>query len=124
MTSKPLFRVLAPLAPAVADATVHIWFNDEPLEVPGGRSVAAALLAAGVQRFRATPVSGAPRAPYCMMGVCFECLVEIDGVPSRQSCLVTVQDGMRIHSQEGARDLPFSADPASSQSIKENSDAR
>ncbi|OXC76983.1 Opine oxidase subunit C [Caballeronia sordidicola] len=41
-----------------------------------------------------------------MMGACFECLVEIDGMPSRQSCLVTVQDGMRIHSQEGARDLP------------------
>jgi predicted molibdopterin-dependent oxidoreductase YjgC len=41
-----------------------------------------------------------------MMGACFECLVEIDGVPSRQSCMVTVRDGMRIRSQEGARDLP------------------
>ncbi|NYH17169.1 (2Fe-2S)-binding protein [Paraburkholderia bryophila] len=100
MTSRPLFKTLAD-----ADA-VDIWFNDQPLRVPGGRSVAAALLAAGVSRFRATPVSGAPRAPYCMMGACFECLVEIDGVPSRQSCMVTVRDGMRIHSQEGARDLP------------------
>jgi len=108
MTSKPLFRVLSPASgiDAQADATIQIWFNDQPLSVPGGRSVAAALLAAGVQRFRATPLSGAPRAPYCMMGACFECLVEIDGMPSRQSCLVTVQDGMRIHSQEGARDLP------------------
>jgi predicted molibdopterin-dependent oxidoreductase YjgC len=101
--------VLSPAAGTDAQAeatTIQIWFNDQPLSVPGGRSVAAALLAAGVQRFRATPVSGAPRAPYCMMGACFECLVEIDGMPSRQSCLVTVQDGMRIHSQEGARDLP------------------
>ena len=109
MTSKPLFRVLSPAAGTDAQAeatTIQIWFNDQPLSVPGGRSVAAALLAAGVQRFRATPVSGAPRAPYCMMGACFECLVEIDGMPSRQSCLVAVQDGMRIHSQEGARDLP------------------
>jgi D-hydroxyproline dehydrogenase subunit gamma len=106
MTSKPLFRVLAPVAPTVPDDIIQIWFNDAPLNVPGGRSVAAALLVAGVQRFRATPVSGAPRAPYCMMGACFECLVEIDGVPSRQSCLVTVRDGMRIHSQEGASDLP------------------
>lgn len=102
MTTKPLFTVL----PGATDAPVDIWFNDEPLRVPGGRSVAAALLAAGIDRFRATPVSGAPRAPYCMMGVCFECLVEIDGVPSRQSCMVAVHDGMRIHSQEGARDLP------------------
>jgi hypothetical protein len=38
-----------------------------------------------------------------MMGACFECLVQIDGVPSRQSCMVTVRDGMRIRSQEGAR---------------------
>ena len=105
MTSKPLFRVLAPLAPTVADATVHIWFNDEPLEVPGGRSVAAALLAAGVQRFRATPVSGAPRAPYCMMGVCFDCLVTIDGVGNRQGCLVPVAEGMQIEIQKGKREI-------------------
>lgn len=101
MTSKPLFRALPG-----ANALIDISFNDQPLRVPGGRSVAAALLAAGIDRFRATPVSGAPRAPYCMMGACFECLVEIDGVPSRQSCMVTVRDGMRIRSQEGARDLP------------------
>lgn len=101
MTTTPLFKTLPG-----ADAPVDIWFNDQPLRVPGGRSVAAALLAAGIARFRATPVSGAPRAPYCMMGACFECLVEIDGVPSRQSCMVTVRAGMRIRSQEGARDLP------------------
>lgn len=123
MTSKPLFRVLAPVAPAVADDIVQIWFNDQPLNVPGGRSVAAALLAAGVQRFRATPVSGAPRAPYCMMGACFECLVEIDGVPSRQSCLVTVRDGMRIHSQEGASDLP-STSGANALQMKESAHGR
>jgi predicted molibdopterin-dependent oxidoreductase YjgC len=97
-----LFRPL----PGADAASIDIFFNDRALTVPGGRSVAAALLAAGVSRFRATPVSGAPRAPYCMMGACFECLVEIDGVPSRQACMVEVKAGMRIRSQEGARDLP------------------
>ena len=106
MISKPLFRVLPATTPGPADAPLTIWFNDEPLSVPRGRSVAAALLSAGVRHFRSTPVSGASRGPYCMMGACFECLVEIDGVPSRQSCLVNVQDGMRIRSQEGASDLP------------------
>ena len=66
-------------------------------------NLAAALMLHGVQRFRSSPVSGVPRAPYCMMGVCFECLVEIDGVPSRQSCLATVRDGMRVKSQDGLR---------------------
>jgi len=101
MTSTPLFKTLPG-----ADAPVRIWFNDRSMRVPGGRSVAAALLAAGVTRFRATPVSASPRAPYCMMGACFDCLVEIDGVPSRQSCMVMVRDGMRVRSQEGARELP------------------
>ncbi|WP_455913505.1 (2Fe-2S)-binding protein [Pseudomonas syringae] len=87
--------------------TVSLSFNDQSLEVPAGISVAAALLMSGINRFRATPVSESPRAPYCMMGVCFECLVDIDGVPNRQSCLIEVADGMRIRSQEGARDLIF-----------------
>lgn len=101
-STQSLFKSL----PGAADAPVDVWFNDRPLSVPGGRSVAAALLAAGVWHFRATPVSGSSRAPYCMMGACFECLVEIDGVPSRQSCMVQVCAGMRIRSQEGARNLP------------------
>jgi len=50
-------------------------------------------------------VDGAPRAPYCMMGVCFECLVTIDGVGSRQACLVRVAEGMRVEIQAGAREL-------------------
>src|ERR1700742_2855743 len=108
MTTQSTHTLFKPLpgVQGAAATNVAICFNDQPLSVPGGCSVAAALLAAGVSRFRATPVSGAPRAPYCMMGACFECLVEIDGVPSRQSCMVTVQDGMRIRSQEGARALP------------------
>jgi D-hydroxyproline dehydrogenase subunit gamma len=100
MATEQLFRTL----PAASAATVRVIFNGEPLNVPAGRSVAAALLAAGVQRFRTTPVSASPRAPYCMMGICFECLIEIDDVANRQACLVEVQEGMRLRTQEGARD--------------------
>ncbi len=68
-----------------------------------GDSVAVALLAAGELSLRDTPVSGAPRAPYCMMGVCFDCLVEIDGVGNRQACLTPVAEGMQVRRQRGAR---------------------
>lgn len=85
--------------------TVRIHFDGKPLAVPEGISVASALLMSGVREFRSTPVSGASRAPYCMMGVCFECLVEIDGLPGRQSCLVPVRDGMVVRRQEGATEL-------------------
>jgi predicted molibdopterin-dependent oxidoreductase YjgC len=90
---------------------IPIEFEGRALQVPAGVPVAAALLAAGVRNVRTTPVTGAPRAPYCMMGVCFECLVEIDGVPNRQSCLVPVQAGMRIRIQHGARALDAGAAP-------------
>ncbi|MFU1477288.1 (2Fe-2S)-binding protein [Roseovarius sp. C7] len=49
----------------------------------------------GSNRFRRTPVSGAPRGPFCMMGACFDCLVEIDGV-ARQACMVEVCAGLDI----------------------------
>ena len=99
-----LFHPLAQ-AGACAAATVAVTLNGRPLQVPMGSSVAAALLAAGVKRFRNSPVSGEARAPYCMMGVCFECLLEIDGVPNRQGCLVPLQAGMAIRTQDGMRDL-------------------
>jgi len=74
---------------------VPVWFNGNELSLPEGANLAAALLATGVGRFRQTPVSGAPRAPYCMMGACFDCLIEIGGV-TRQACMLEVSEGMRL----------------------------
>jgi len=98
----PLFTT----QPSAEAGTVTVQFEGRSLSVPAGISVAAALLSQQAEPFRTTPVSAAPRAPYCMMGVCFECLVEIDGRPSRQSCLATVRDGMVIRRQQGASALP------------------
>ena len=101
MPTKPLFRS----DEAVDAASVTMQFDDRPLTAPAGISIAAALLLNGVTPFRTTPVSAAPRAAYCMMGVCFECLVEIDGVPGRQACLTPVRDGMVLKRQNGASAL-------------------
>jgi len=90
------------LPEATGDAIVFT-LNGVTATARAGDSVAAALLAAGVAYVRTTPVSGAKRAPYCMMGVCFECLVTIDGVGNRQACLIPVREGMRVETQEGAR---------------------
>ncbi|MBL8835673.1 MAG: (2Fe-2S)-binding protein [Alphaproteobacteria bacterium] len=82
-----------------------ITVDGQPVGAREGDSVAAALLAAGVVAMRSTPVSQSKRGPYCMMGVCFDCLMIIDGVPSRQACMVSVRDGMRIERQRGPRPL-------------------
>ncbi len=82
--------------PDAAGSPVSITVDGKPIAVPAGTSVAAALLLAGAVPSRANPVSGAPRAPYCMMGVCFECLVEIDGIAERQACMIAAAEGMRV----------------------------
>jgi D-hydroxyproline dehydrogenase subunit gamma len=85
-------------------ATLTLTVDGKEIRARNGDTVAAAMLVAGIGRFRTTPVSGAARAPYCMMGVCFDCLVTIDGVGSRQACLVPVREGMAVETQQGKRE--------------------
>ena len=74
-------------------AHVALTFAGQELQLPEGANLAAALLGAGVTTFRHTPASGAPRGPFCMMGACFDCLVEVDGI-SRQACMMEVTPGL------------------------------
>ncbi len=82
-----------------------MYFDDRAITARAGDSVAAALLAGGVTVTRQTPVTGAARGPYCMMGACFDCLAVVDGRPSVQTCMTPVREGMRIERQDGARGL-------------------
>ena len=81
-------------------------FEGESFEARAGDSVAAALLASGVLVFRTTPVTGASRAPWCLVGNCHDCLVEVDGEPNRQACMIEIRAGMRVRRQHGAREAP------------------
>lgn len=84
---------------------VTLSVDGEACTVPSGAPVACALLQRG-SIARTTGLSGSPRAPYCMMGICFECLVEIDGVPNRQACMVAAEPGMVVRRQDGHRPVP------------------
>ena len=77
-------------------------FEGAEIVARSGDTVAAALLAAGVNSFRETPQGGRRRGPFCMMGVCFDCLMVIDGEPNSQACQVMVRDGMSVTRQQGA----------------------
>ena len=61
-------------------------------------TVAVALLRAGILQFRYATAQD-PRGPFCMMGTCFDCLVEIDGKPNRQACQTIVRNGMVVRRQ-------------------------
>lgn len=75
---------------------LRITIDGSPLEVPAGTTVAAALLSAGKTTFRRSVRLGHPRGPYCGMGVCFECLLRIDGRAQVRSCIVEVREGMVV----------------------------
>jgi len=72
---------------------VTITVDGTPLEAREGDSVALALLARG------DTAIGKPPAPYCLMGVCFGCLVTIDGRASEQACLVAVREGLTVETR-------------------------
>ncbi len=79
---------------------VTISIDGEKVQVPDGISVAAAVL--GHTHPKETCINlvdGSPRAPYCLMGVCFECMMEINGEHNVQSCLIQVAEGMTIKRQ-------------------------
>lgn len=98
-----MFRRRPEARPAPRDRLVDVYVAGAVVRVPEGASAAAAVLLSGAPAIRTTPVSGAPRLPYCMIGICFDCLAEIDGVANRQACLVPVAPGMRIEPQQGPR---------------------
>jgi hypothetical protein len=85
--------------------TLSLTVDGHAMNAEPGDSVAAVLLRLNPPLARTTPVQGTSRAPYCMMGVCFECLAIVDGMASTQTCLVQVQQGMRVERQHGRRQL-------------------
>jgi len=99
-----MYRRLPDLDAAASDPRpLAVTIDGRPHTARAGDSVAATLLAAGFAACRTTPVTGSARGPYCMMGVCFDCLVVIDGRPNQQGCMIPARDGMRIERQQGAR---------------------
>ena len=90
---------------SAAHATVDFLMEGRAVQARPGEMLATALLRAGVDRFRETPVSGSPRGPLCLMGVCFDCLVQVNGRPNVQACMTPVEAGMVVQWQRGARSL-------------------
>lgn len=80
---------------------VEILVDGRPLRAFEGESVAAALLAVGRRALRTTSRRGEPRGMYCGIGVCFDCVMTIDGGPNVRTCQTPVRAGMRVESQRG-----------------------
>jgi predicted molibdopterin-dependent oxidoreductase YjgC len=89
-----MFRLLG-----AAGSQVVIELDGVQETVPADVSVAAALLYLDKIPLRHSAVNAVPRAPFCMMGICFECLIEVDGVANQRACQLQVQAGMNLRRQ-------------------------
>jgi hypothetical protein len=76
-------------------------FDGRPIPFAPGQSVGAALTAAGVRSWRTTRLAGRPRGLFCGIGVCFDCLVTVDGRPNERACLLPATVGAAVTTQEG-----------------------
>jgi D-hydroxyproline dehydrogenase subunit gamma len=81
-------------------SAVTIAVDGEPVLAYAGETVATVLIAEGHRATRTT-VGGEPRGVFCGMGVCFDCLVVVDGVPNTRACMTFVAEGIDVRRQDG-----------------------
>lgn len=81
--------------------SVEFSFDDRSMTARPGQTVGAALLANGVRSWRTTRFGGRPRGLFCGIGVCFDCLVTVNGEPNVRACLAAVADGDVVKTQVG-----------------------
>jgi predicted molibdopterin-dependent oxidoreductase YjgC len=74
---------------------ITLIVDGELLEARRGQTVAAALYANGRRMLRTTRIEGKPRGLYCAMGICFDCIVKVNGETSR-ACMRYVEDGIDV----------------------------
>jgi len=90
------------LPPLEGRRPLTVRVNGEPILAFAGETVATVLLAAGRRAFRHTEQTHAPRSLFCGMGICFECLVTVDGQPNVRACVTSISNGMVIETGEAA----------------------
>ena len=74
---------------------IRIYVNGRETYAYKGETVLAALLAAGYRVLRRDK-NGQPRGAFCGMGVCYDCLVSINGIRNQRSCMIEVEESMEI----------------------------
>jgi predicted molibdopterin-dependent oxidoreductase YjgC len=80
---------------------VTIFIDGEKLDVPAGMTLAATLYMAGKRVLRNTPKNHEPRSLFCGMGICYDCMVVVDGRANVRACQTEVRSDMRVNTQKG-----------------------
>ena len=83
---------------------ITLTYQGLEITASAGQTVAAALVSNGVTAWRTTRRYGKPRGLFCGIGVCYDCLLTIDGVPSQRACLVDAANGMELGDTQSTTD--------------------
>lgn len=78
---------------------LQIEVDGEPVDSFEGETIAAAIIASGRRTFRRTARNDAPRGIFCGMGICFDCMMTVNGVPNVRTCVTPVEAGMKVETQ-------------------------
>ncbi len=76
--------------------TVKITVNGKNILAVKGEVLLSSLIREGFKTLRKSSVLGEPRSFFCGMGVCFECLVKVNGIPNQRACMTMVEEGMVV----------------------------
>ncbi|MCG5215044.1 (2Fe-2S)-binding protein [Streptosporangium sp. KLBMP 9127] len=76
----------------------EISFDGGPVPARQGQTIGAVLHAAGIRSWRTTRFGGRPRGLFCGIGVCFDCLVTVNGTPSLRACQTEALPGDEVTS--------------------------
>lgn len=71
-------------------------FDGTPLPYEPGQSIGAALMNAGITSWRTTRKKGKTRGLFCGIGVCYDCLLTVDGQLNQRACIVPAAPGAKI----------------------------
>jgi len=81
---------------------IEFTFDGKTISAISGQSVGAALLAANQRSLRKTRFNKNKRGIFCGIGVCFDCLVVVDGVTNQRACIIEARSGMQVQTQDGS----------------------
>jgi len=77
---------------------VNFIFNGKSISCQKGQSIAAAVIASGDRELRTTRFGNEPRSIFCGIGVCYDCVVVVNGVANQRSCLIEAKDAREVES--------------------------
>ena len=79
---------------------VKLLVNGKEIPAYKGETILAALMASGYKKLKRSPLKKESRGALCGMGVCFECMVTVNGIPNIRSCMTEVENNMEIGTDE------------------------